>query len=100
MQPIIERFDGSLIISGTADLGGLPAIERALRQVVDEGAGRSTSIDITGLIAVHDAVLGMVAGAVADISALNGDVTVVCDRPATLERLRLLGLDHLVAAQS
>lgn len=98
MQPIIECIDGSLIIAGAADLGGLPAIERALRQFVDDGADRAVTIDIDGLAAVHDAVLGMVAGAVADITSRGGTARVICNRPSTIERLQLMGLEHVVSS--
>lgn len=104
VQPIVDRTDGPhgilLTLTGAADLGGLPEVERALRHVVAEGSGATVTIDIDGLTVVHDAVIGMIAGAAADLSASGGTVTVICRRRATAERFETLGLHRVLGKSS
>lgn len=89
-----------VVLSGAGDLGGLPAIEQTIRSAVSGEQTTEVVVDIDGLSAVHDAVIGMLLGASADLSGRGTTLTVMCSRTTTIDRLQRLGAGHLLRQSS
>ncbi len=77
-----------LAIDGIADLAAAPLLHDRLQRAVAEHAGAVLVVDLDGVSALDDVVLGLLLGAAATAREQGGDLVVVCR--ASRVRARLL----------
>jgi anti-sigma B factor antagonist len=83
-------------LSGTLDLGTVPALLNALATALLDRRGATVVVDLDGVDAVDDVGLGILLGAAGRARRSGGDLVVVCSNPALRDRLALTGFDRAI----
>jgi anti-sigma B factor antagonist len=83
-------------LSGTVDLGTVPALLNALATALLDRRGASIAVDLDGVEAFDDVGLGIILGAAGRARRDGGELTVVCSNPRLRERLAVTGFDRAI----
>lgn len=91
------RTDGSvsvLELNGDLDVGGAPAVQAALQQIMDEG-GRFIVVDLADVPFMDSSGLGVFVAAYRRIKAQEGQMALVNTTPALRKVFQLTRTDRL-----
>ena len=89
-----------LTVAGPADLGTLPAWQRALATLVADHPGRDLAVDLDDVTVLDDTVLGPLLGTAVAARDTGGTFTVICSREPLLTRLCATGVDRILDVES
>jgi anti-sigma B factor antagonist len=88
-----------LALDGIADLASAPHLHGRLRAAIDRAPGTVVTVDVDGLIALDDVVLGLLLGAAAHARERGGDLEIVCTAERLRERLAHTRFDRAVSVR-
>ena len=84
-------------LSGTVDLGSVPALLNALASALLDRRGATIAVDLDGVEALDDIGLGILLGAAGRARRDGGDLVVVCTNTAMRDRFAVTGFDRAVS---
>jgi anti-anti-sigma factor len=102
MRTSVTTVGASTVVAleGTVDLASVGTLHGDLSRVVRRHPGVVLLVDLDAVDILDDAGLGMLLGAAAAARELGGDLEVVCNRPALVERFRRSRFDRAVTVRS
>jgi anti-anti-sigma factor len=94
----LDHVGGSIVVTvdGVVDLAGVGHLHDDLSRAVRRYPGVTLIVDLDAVSVLDDAGLGILLGAAAAARDSDGDLEVVCTRPALRERLAATRFDRAV----
>ena len=94
----LDHVGGSIVVTidGLVDLAAVGLLHGDLSRAVRRHPGTTLVVDLDSVSVLDDAGLGVLLGAAAAARDSEGDLEVVCTRPALRERLARTGFDRAV----
>jgi anti-sigma B factor antagonist len=101
LHSTLDEVGGSIVLTvdGVVDLAAVGRLHDDLARAVRRHPGVTLLVDLDAVGVLDDAGLGVLLGAAAAARAEDGDLEVVCTRPALRERLTTTRFDRAVTVR-
>ena len=98
VRTTLDHVGGSIVVTvdGLVDLAAVGHLHDDLTRAVRRHPGVTLVVDLDAVSVLDDAGLGVLLGAAATARDADGDLEVVCTRPALRKRLALTRFDRAV----
>ncbi|HUS42614.1 MAG TPA: anti-sigma factor antagonist [Ilumatobacteraceae bacterium] len=97
----LDHVGGAIVVTvdGVVDLAAVGGLHDDLARAVRRHPGVTLVVDLDAVGVLDDTGLGVLLGAAAAARDSDGDLEVVCTRPALRERLALTRFDRAVTVR-
>jgi anti-anti-sigma factor len=102
MRAAVSSVGGSVVVTvdGIVDLAGVGALRDDLARTIRRHPGQTIAVDLDAAESIDDTGLGVLLGAAATARDSDGDLVVVCNRPALRSRLETSRFDRAVEVRT